>query len=298
MNKLPILLRREFQEQRGTFLYLPLGIAAFLFVILISGLFFVNAADNNDVSYRIGQQSDSEVRAEGDGVVFRAFYGERLQELADMSPVAREDALEKVYYGLASPFFMVLWFVLFFYLIGSLYDDRRDRSILFWKSMPVSDAMTIASKLLAAALVAPAIYLLGIMAVHVGVLLISSLSAIGYSVDVWDTLWAPANIVTRWLWMAGLLLLNAIWLLPSYGWILLVSSWAKSAPLIWVFAIPLVIVVLEQTFTSSDVISTWIVRHSLPVGFDGHASVDLESVIDRFMSVEFVISLLVGAALV
>ena len=51
--------------------------------------------------------------------------------------------------------FIVLAFVLFFYCLGALYDDRKDRSVLFWKSLPVSDAQTVLSKVASAVLVAP-----------------------------------------------------------------------------------------------------------------------------------------------
>src|SRR5206468_10746510 len=34
-----------------------------------------------------------------------------------------------------------------FYCLDALYGERRDRSILFWKSLPVSDVMAVLSKL-------------------------------------------------------------------------------------------------------------------------------------------------------
>ncbi|GAE49902.1 membrane protein [Xanthomonas arboricola pv. pruni str. MAFF 311562] len=59
---------------------------------------------------------------------------------------------------------MVLAFVVFFYSLGSLYDDRRDRSVLFWKSLPVSDVQTVLSKAAWALLLAP------LIAIVIGVL--------------------------------------------------------------------------------------------------------------------------------
>ena len=49
----------------------------------------------------------------------------------------------------------MLGFVVFFYCLGSLYDERKDRSVLFWKSLPVSDRDTVLSKALSALVVAP-----------------------------------------------------------------------------------------------------------------------------------------------
>jgi ABC-2 type transport system permease protein len=55
------------------------------------------------------------------------------------------------------PVLMVLGFLVFFYCLGALHDERRDRSLLFWKSLPVSDYTTVMSKLLLAVVVAPLI---------------------------------------------------------------------------------------------------------------------------------------------
>src|SRR5262249_34417013 len=44
-----------------------------------------------------------------------------------------------------------------FYCLDALHGERRDRSILFWKSLPVSDRTTVLSKLIVPALILPAI---------------------------------------------------------------------------------------------------------------------------------------------
>ena len=84
------------------------------------------------------------------------------QRLDSVNRPTKERYLRSGLQGLAAPLLCILWLVVFFYLLGALYEERRDRSILFWKSMPVSDVMTVASKLVTALLVVPLVYLVGI----------------------------------------------------------------------------------------------------------------------------------------
>ena len=64
-----------------------------------------------------------------------------------------------IYGGLALVVFMVMGIVGFFYALDSLYADRRDRSVLFWKSLPLSDAETVLSKFAVAIVVIPLVAL-------------------------------------------------------------------------------------------------------------------------------------------
>jgi len=133
--------------------------------------------------------------------------------------------------------YVVLGVAIFFYCLGALYDDRRDRSVLFWKSLPVSDLETVLSKVVSATLVAP---LLAIM-VYVGVVMVNLLM---FSVFVLihggstGLLWqmaAPAS-----LGLAQLVALPgyALSILPVVGWLLLCSAWARRKPLLWALAVP------------------------------------------------------------
>ena len=67
--------------------------------------------------------------------------------------------LSIVYAGLALVVFMVMGIVAFFYSIDALYADRRDRSVLFWKSLPLSDLETVLSKFATAIVVIPLVAL-------------------------------------------------------------------------------------------------------------------------------------------
>ena len=90
---------------------------------------------------------------------------------------------------------MVLSCVVFFYLLGALYDDRRDRSVLFWKSMPLSDTQTVLSKVVAAAFVAPVFAVVAMILLHVGFLTLISLNALFHGINPIPLIWSPLHMI-------------------------------------------------------------------------------------------------------
>ena len=299
MNQLPMLLKREYWEHRTTFLYLP-AIMSMLFIgILLFGSFaiqsgVVSVSVDSD-RYENGSHQTEEFRA--DGASLLEVFGHRINQFADQSFSEREQVLNRVYYSTSVILFVVLWFVIVFYFVNCLYDDRKDRSILFWKSLPVSDTMTVVSKLIAGLIVVPMIFLVFTMINNVALLLVSSIAALGNDIDIFATLWAPANIIGRWITFVGYILFAGIWCLPFFGWLLLISSWAKSAPLAWVVGIPLLITTVERIFTGSDVVRVFFMQHVAlrqPVVWyqDGYGS-EISVV-----SIQTLLALIVGAGLI
>jgi ABC-2 type transport system permease protein len=128
----------------------------------------------------------------------------------------------------------------FFYLLGALYDDRRDRSVLFWKSLPLSDTQTVLSKVVAAAFIAPALAIAAMIALHIGFLILLSLYALLHGINPLPLLWSPLHLIGLWLKLVALIPLNAIWALPCIGWLLLCSSFARSKPFLWAVAVPVI----------------------------------------------------------
>ncbi|MFT5563289.1 MAG: ABC-2 type transport system permease protein, partial [Litorivivens sp.] len=148
MKQLPILIRRELWEHRGAFLFLPAittAVVVSLLLILLIGLYTDPFQVSVDADIESG--SDTHEFIVHDSSLMDLF-GSQLGALAEMPQAMREDRLDGLFSGVSVIWFVTLWVVIIFYLLGALYDDRRDRSILFWKSMPVSDTMTVASKLL------------------------------------------------------------------------------------------------------------------------------------------------------
>jgi ABC-2 type transport system permease protein len=125
-----------------------------------------------------------------------------------------------------------------FYCLDALHSERRDRSILFWKSLPVSDVTTVLAKASIPLIVVPLLTFAITLGMHWMMLLVSSavLLVSGQSVA---TLWRSLPLASMWLLLLyHLITAHAIWPFPIYCWLLLVSGWARRATLLWA-ALPL-----------------------------------------------------------
>jgi ABC-2 type transport system permease protein len=120
-----------------------------------------------------------------------------------------------------------------FYCLDALHGERRDRSILFWKSLPVSDATTVLAKASIPLVVLPLLTCAIIFALQWLMLLMSSavVLAAGQSIP---TLWTNVSFLRMsWLTLFHILTAHALWPAPIYCWLLLVSGWARRATFLW-----------------------------------------------------------------
>ena len=133
-----------------------------------------------------------------------------------------------------------------FYSLDALYGERRDRSILFWKSLPVSDLTTVLSKLAIPIVILPLLSFAITVATQFIMLLLSSTILAGSGVNI-ATLWSEASFFqVSFGLLYHLLTVHGLWYVPLYGWLLLVSAWSPRAPFIWAFLPPFVICGLEK----------------------------------------------------
>jgi ABC-2 type transport system permease protein len=126
-----------------------------------------------------------------------------------------------------------------FYCADALYGERRDRSVLFWKSLPVSDSTVVLAKASIPLVILPLLTIAVTIAMHLIMLIMSSvvLPATGMSIA---SLWRELSIFQLWGMLAyHLFLVHAIWPFPVYCWLMLVSGWARRATLLWA-ALPVV----------------------------------------------------------
>jgi len=150
-----------------------------------------------------------------------------------------------VQWGLSVPLYCLMIFLVSFYLLDCLYAERKDRSILFWKSLPVSDGLTVASKLLVALVIVPLGVFALALAAHLGFSLIwAARVALGNAPAVlsWDTLaWARLEIAM----LLGLAL-GVLWYAPFAAYLLLVSAWARRNAFLWAALPPVLAPLLER----------------------------------------------------
>jgi ABC-2 type transport system permease protein len=172
---------------------------------------------------------------------------------ASMKFLERPDLMEKhvaivgvILTALALPYAIAVGCVIVFYLLDCLYADRKDRSVLFWKSLPVSDRSTVLSKLVTAAVVLPLLTFGAIVVTNFAFALIQSIrSSIGGH-NIWALVWEPY----AWFGAHALILYGIVaavlWYLPLIAWLLLVSAWARRAVILWAVLPPLAVMFLEE----------------------------------------------------
>ena len=133
-----------------------------------------------------------------------------------------------------------------FYCLDALYGERRDRSILFWKSLPVSDVTAVISKLAIPILILPLISFVITVAAQLLMLMTSSVIFAGSSVNI-ASMWAQASFFrVPLIWLYHLVTVHGLFYAPLYAWLLLVSAWAPRAPFLWAFLPPFVIYGVEK----------------------------------------------------
>ena len=140
-----------------------------------------------------------------------------------------------------------------FYCLDALYGERRDRSILFWKSLPVSDLTAVLSKLTIPLVILPVLSFAISLATQFIMLLLSSVILLGSGVNI-AALWTDVSFFhVSLVLLYHLLTVHGLWYAPFYGWLLFVSAWAPRAPFIWAFLPPFVICVVEKiAFNTSN----------------------------------------------
>lgn len=154
--------------------------------------------------------------------------------------------------GLAAPFFVMMVFVTGVYLLDSLYSERRDRSILFWKSLPVTDTLTVLSKWGAILLVFPAIVFATVILLSLVLTLLTGIFVMFGGGNAWTLVWQHYSLFDGLGATFTLFYVEALWYLPLMGWLLLASAWAKKAPFLWSVLPPVAIAVLEEMFFDSN----------------------------------------------
>lgn len=235
MNTFSWLLKREYWEHRGGFFWTPFWISATILLFTVLGIIWAEVYASR-INVQVGVSLESITQMVSSGQIAQAGR-----------------ALDAAYVSFAMVPCIALFFVLFFYLLGALYDDRRDRSVLFWKSLPVSDTATVLSKVVSAMLVAPLI-----------ALLVSTIAFALFLVVIgtWAALHGinplPLLAASRPFSLFGRMLLtipaDAAWALPTIGWLLFWSAFVRSKPFLWAVILPVLIFVAN----------TWVGALGLP----------------------------------
>jgi ABC-2 type transport system permease protein len=185
-----------------------------------------------------------------------------------LDPAHQRAAIEQPYDLAAMMMIFTVFIVGVFYSLDALHGERRDRSILFWKSLPVSDLTTVLSKATIPLVVLPLIAFAIVVCVQLIMVLETGVVLIFHGMSP-ATTWVHVPFFQDWLVLLYGLVAIALWHAPIYGWLLLVSGWVRRATFLWAVLPVLAIGIFERiTFGTSYFGS--MLKHRL-MGFAPHA---------------------------
>ncbi|MCH8861314.1 MAG: ABC-2 transporter permease [Proteobacteria bacterium] len=222
------LMRREFLEHKTAFFTTPVVLGALMFGIIALTLVTLEVRFGEIMVH----VDDAEFFVE-DGII--SIDGHEVgNELAHLVATAPSMLL-----------LLILPFIIIFPMLGSLYEERRDRSYLFWKSMPVSDTEEVLAKLGFSAFVGPLLVFAFMAALGFATTLLATPFMWLHGLPAWDLLWSHFAFVSVWVGFAANYLVWALWAFPLFAWILLASAYAPKAPLMFAVLPPVVIGIIE-----------------------------------------------------
>ncbi len=171
-------------------------------------------------------------------VVMVAAFGEainpEIERIADATlpdPIRRA-ALAVFLLGNTTVFMFAMWFLMVFYCLDALYAERKDRSILFWRSLPITDTETVVSKLLTVVIAIPLATMAGVVISHLLNLIIMSVWLSTEGVNPFRFIWGAVPLFDTWAAVLIFLIAIPVWMSPLLGWLLFISAWAKRGPLL------------------------------------------------------------------
>ncbi|HEX3092633.1 MAG TPA: ABC transporter permease [Candidatus Angelobacter sp.] len=198
--------------------------------------------------------------------------------LSHVDPAIKHDALVLPFEMSAALIMGIALVVGIFYSLDALYGERRDRSILFWKSMPVSDLTTVLSKLAIPLVIIPVLSFAIVLVTQFIMLLLASIVLVGSGANI-AALWTQESFFRFSLELFyHMLTVHGLWYAPLYAWLLLVSAAAPRAPFVWAVLPPFVIWGVEKmAFNTTYFLSLLKVRLTGPSDPDMPRNADLMS---------------------
>lgn len=240
-----------------------------------------------------------------------------VEHLGGLAPSHATEGLGVASVAVWAMFFAVTYFVVGFYLLDALYAERKDRSVLFWKSLPISDTQTVLSKLATAALVGPAIALLAALLTVALLMIIASIAVAIGGGNPFTMLWLPYPWLQVPAKLIAVTVVHSLWFLPFIGWLLFASASAKRTPFLLAFLVPVGVFLAEWLAFDTSVLSTAIGDYAgrffetlfseggdFGVLIDGHevdvagSIANLGSVLDVLTDPALLVGLIIGAAFV
>ena len=170
---------------------------------------------------------------------------EGMQMLSALNPDRQRAIVNGIYGGIGFLITWVMSITAFFYLLDALQGERKDRSVLFWKSMPVSDTTTVLSKMFTALAVAPVIVIAVTIVTQIVVLLLASVILMIGGANP-GPIWGNLQLFQLTAALIYGQFAVVLWYAPIAAWVLFVSAWAKRVPILWAVLTPIAVMLFER----------------------------------------------------
>jgi len=178
---------------------------------------------------------------------------ERRKAVLLLDPAKQRASIEPPYDMTAMVMLATVFLVGVFYCLDALHGERRDRTVLFWKSLPISDLTSVLSKIFVPLVILPAIAFVLTVVVQIIMILMTGANLLVHGVSPAST-WTRVPFLQNWFVLLYGLVALALWHAPIYSWLLMVSAWARKATFLWAVIPPLALIAFERiTFGTSYV---------------------------------------------
>ena len=260
------LLQREILEHRNMFIMAPAILAGLILLFSVWAM------------TRMGQDTVSI------SIEYMALLFDGLSPL-EMAPIFMIPAI---------PFIGIFYFCAIIYLMNSLYQDRQELSILFWQSMPVSNLNTVLSKLVTIGMVAPLFYIATMFALYVIALFWLAILGWSYDIEVAGLGYMFLAAVASLIFVYLSIVTTALWLLPTIGWVVLFSAFAKRTPILWAIGVFILVGFLEEFIFGTQFLGNFVQSRSTPTQY---LILDFQDIVERLINYDMLFGILVGSIL-
>ena len=288
MNALKAVIRRELQEHKWGFVYLPWIVGAFMSLVVVMVYLGLTEVNTENFKFSTDVFADSEV----------------VQSMKEATFEQRRAAIKAGLLVLGFPLVIALGFAILAYSLSTFFDERKDKSIIFWRSLPVSDSFTVLSKLIVALVVAPLLVIPALLFLH---LVSVTAGSIYFAVsDIVPFTWAwQAYPWLDWIRVIFSLWMQSLWTLPIITWIMLAGAYSRK-PVVAAILPPVVLVLVEGVSLSSSAfldslferVQPWSRASSFPKEYESLGVAELSDIPLLFGMTEFWVGILVSSVFI
>lgn len=222
--------RRELIEHRRGVIYTPIIIAALLFLMVLVGSFGNGAFEVDNHSLHIN--------------AFKQLYEKQGPEMLYLA----HQSWMFAFYGLMH---VALAIVSFAYALGCLFDERRDRSTLFWRSLPIRDWETVAVKAAFLLFAIPVSFMLTLMVLQIAIAVLLAVLCMVHGLSATELIFSQLPFFRAQAWQFSSQWLTSLWLLPIFAWCMLCSGYCKNRPFLTAMLLPGIVLAL---FSAIDLV--------------------------------------------